>query len=321
MLLIVPLVRADSYVLPGSTAVGKYNNIGVLGEVMLDINVTVINVAPFPKFVVVNPRYSFRVYRMGNVEYGDVYRDASGNIVSVAPPDLTRNTLNYFVGFWLMPYETAVVNFKITSNSSYAINPVDYESHCGNVGKITEVEYTNGTFAGGKVYTGDIEPVLCGVIYPQLINSPRIMYVRGMFPILDSYVRVLKYEGTVRFRLTNVPNEGGDFYTFFAVAVPMIFPEADMYGFTPNYTMTYRGYTEEFLPKYLGLDTPRRPEPQPQGTGLTLFQLSPTLLSGPSLNTLEIRPPEDAGLDFPVWVVLMGNSLEIEYRVKWTAGR
>ena len=230
----LPLVGASSYSLPGNTPIGSYNNIGILGEVMMDVNVTVVNTAPFPKFIVVNPRYSFRVYRGQNNEYLYTFREENGKFVHFLPSNIyKKNTLNYFVGFWLMPYEVAKINFILDENSSYVIDVMDYNAQCGEVGKISSLTYSNGTLSEGKIYSGeDIENMFCGVLYPQMINTPMFLSVDSMFPLLDGHVRILGYDGRVKFKLTNIPNEGGDFYVFFAFSIPIIFQKIILIEFS-----------------------------------------------------------------------------------------
>lgn len=323
LLLASSLVSAKTYTLPGSTSDGKpYNNIGILGEVMVDLNVTVVNTAPFPKFVVVNPRYDFRVLRLSGDERMTSYR-ANGTTYHV-PSSLGRTSLNYYIGFWLMPYETVVVNFRIPYNDSYLLQTRDYRSTCGDSSKLTDITYYNGSsnYTGHIGTKDELSPLYCGVIYPQLVNAPKILSVRSMFPIDDGYVRVLNYRGTVTFRLTNVPNRAGVFNTFFAAALPVIFKGAKTYGFTPNYTMTYREYMDEFIWKYRGVTPPERHhvQVQPLPSASNMFQLSSTLLTGVSVGAPVVRPPKEAGLDFPVWIIFMGSSVEISYHVEWSAG-
>ncbi|ASJ08200.1 hypothetical protein A3L11_02740 [Thermococcus siculi] len=322
LLLASSLVSAETYTLPGETPDKKpYNNIGILGEVMVDLNVTIVNTAPFPKFVIVNPRYDFHVLRLSGDEGMSTFR-INGTTYHV-PSRLDRTSLNYYLGFWVMPYETVVVNFRIPYNNSYLLQTTDYKSVCGDTGKITNVTYqvVNGTLQyGGKIEEPeDISILSCGVMYPQLINTPMMISMRSMFPMNDGHIKVLKYEGTVTFRLTNAPNRAGVFNTFFAASIPVIFKEARIYNFTPNYTMTYREYMDEFVWRYKGLEPPKKNEPQPLPGFSNMFQLSDTLLSGVSVGTPEIKPPREAGLDFPVWIVFMGKSVEIKYNVEWTA--
>ncbi|WP_297090377.1 hypothetical protein [Thermococcus sp.] len=316
LLLAASLVSAATYTLPGDT----YNNIGVMGEVMINLNVTMVNTAPFPKFIVVNPRYDFTVYRLDNSE--SVRAFLSGDTVVHNISNVQRTTLNYYTGFWIMPYETVVVNFRITSHYSYIIPTVDYQTVCGDSAKITSVEYNGSSVSGVVQDLDDIGVLSCGVMYPQLINTPKVIYMRSMFPIIDGHIKILRYEGDVTFRLTNVPNDAGIFNTFFAAAIPVIFDGANMTDFTPNYTMTYRDYMEEFIWKYKGLNPPQKTQPQPLPSMPGMFQLSNTLISGVSVGVPELKPPEQAGFDFPVWIIFMGRGVDITYHVSWkTEGR
>ncbi|WP_258083457.1 hypothetical protein [Thermococcus thermotolerans] len=316
LLLASSLVSAATYTLPGDT----YNNIGVMGEVMINLNVTIVNTAPFPKFIVVNPRYDFTVYRLDNSE--SVQAFLLGDTVVHNISNVQRTTLNYYTGFWIMPYETVVVNFRITSHYSYIIPTIDYQTVCGDSAKITSVEYNGSSVSGVVQDLDDIGVLSCGVVYPQLINTPKVIYMRSMFPIIDGHIKILGYEGDVTFRLTNVPNEAGIFNTFFAAAIPVIFNGANMTDFTPNYTMTYRDYMEEFIWKYKGLNPPQKTQPQPLPSMPGMFQLSNSLISGVSVGIPEIKPPEYAGFDFPIWIIFMGKGVDITYHVSWkTEGR
>lgn len=311
LLLASSLVSAVTYQLPGE----EYNNIGIMGEVMINLNVTMVNTAPFPKFIVVNPRYDFTVYRLGNVESMQAFK--IGDTVIHHINDVQKTTLNYYTGFWIMPYETVVVNFQITSHYSYVIPTLDYETVCGDTAKITSVEYNGSSVSGVIEDLDDISILSCGVIYPQLVNTPKVVYLRSMFPIVDGHIKILKYEGDVTFRLTNVPNEAGFFRTFFAASIPVIFDGADLSDFTPNYTMTYREYMEEFVWRYKGLNPPQKTPPQPMPSLPGMFQLSSTLISGPSVGTPEMAPPKDVGFDFPVWIIFTGRGVDITYHVSW----
>ncbi|WP_297519696.1 hypothetical protein [Thermococcus sp.] len=323
LLMMASLASGETYTLPGSTPDGKpYNNIGIVSEVMVDLNVTMVNTAPFPKFVIVNPRYDFKVIRLSGKEGMYSFR-VNGTTYHV-PMNLKKTSLNYFIGFWIMPYETVVVNFRIPYNNSYLITPVDYKSICGD-SKIVALNYTlvNGTlYYNGKIRSSseDIYPMTCGVMYPQLINSPKILFLRELFPLNDGYVKVLHYRGTVTLRLTNAPNEAGVFNTFFAVAVPVVFQGAKMYNFTPNYTMTYDNYMREFLWRYRGVVPPNNTQTLRSSEFDNMFTLTDTLLTGVSVGGPHVIPPKHTGLNYPVWIVFMGHSMEIRYDVEWSAG-
>ncbi|WP_297469711.1 hypothetical protein [Thermococcus sp.] len=314
---------AQDYTLPGSLPGGvSYNNIGLSGQIMVDLNVTLVNTAPYPKYVLVNPRYDFRVLRGNGSEYLYNYRTATGEIRSVVSRGVLSKSVNYLVGFWLAPYETVVVNFKITQNSSYLVPLLDFNSPCGDVGRLTGLTYENGTLVSAVLSNnGDLDKLICGTVYPELINRPIFMSVRSMFPILDRNIKVLKYEGYVDFRITNVPNFNSRdklFHVFFAVAQPIVFLEGKTYDYRPNYTMTYEDYLKKFFFEYSGIGAPNRKNINITEPENNLFKLTDRLLSGVTVgSSVEIKRKPYSGSDFPVWVVFMGDRIDITYRVSW----
>ena len=334
------LASAESYTIPGSyNPTGAYdipyNNIGISELVTIDLNVTLVNTGQYPKFVIVNPRYDFKVYRLDGSE--NMTSMILGGHIYHVPGDMEKISLNYYVGFWIMPYETVLVSFRITDQNPYVVETRDYMSICGN-GKITEVNYTNGEFMGGVIKElPEVSFITCGVMYPQLINSPHVMYLKSMFPLMDSSIKVVKYDGVVRMKLTNVPGnprpcvsgdceEGAfgkkaDFWTLFAVTVPLLFPDGKMYDYTPHYTMTFREYME----KYMSFAKRSTPQPgsqnAPQLSGM--FTLSNRLLTGVTVNPTSTSKPRigmDSEKDLPVWIILMKGEVEITYRVSWRTG-
>ncbi|WP_297535435.1 hypothetical protein [Thermococcus sp.] len=315
---------AETFTLPGTTTVGSYNNIGILGEVMLNLNVTLVNLAPYPKFIVVNPRYDFHVYRLGGIEFNVNNRTSTGEIVGQVSSYTVLHSLNYYIGFWIMPYETVVVNFQITSNASYSVPLRDYQDICGGIGHITSVTYSNGTVSSVNVPipASQINRLTCGVVYPQLLNYPMIMSLRTLFPFIDRYIKVLKYDGTVAFRLTNVPSHYSSekpFAVLFAVSVPVIFQGAKMFDYSPNYTMTYSQYVSQFIWKVRGLTPPSRKVPtEKPNAGSELFKLTNTLLSGVKVGQPALKPREHPQMNFPVWIIFMSDQINITYRVSWT---
>jgi len=339
----VSFAAAETYTIPGNyNPTGAYtipyNNIGISEVVTVDLNVTLVNTAQYPKFVIVNPRYDFKVYRLNGSE--NLTSKILGGQIYHIPGDENKIVLNYYVGFWIMPYETVKVNFRISDQNPYVVKTVDYKSLCGN-GKITQVDYSSNDTVGGVIQElPQISLITCGVMYPQLINSPEVMYLNTMFPLLDSSVKVIKYDGVVRMKLTNVPGnprsclsgyceknalgEKADFWTLFAVTVPLVFADADMYGYTPKYTMTFR----EYMDQYMNFD--RGSKPRPATTGATsapklsgMFTLSNKLLSGVTVATSPKFSPKLSSKsedDLPVWVILMKGEIEISYRVSWRTG-
>ncbi|AHL23389.1 conserved exported protein of unknown function [Thermococcus nautili] len=314
---------AQDYTLPGTLPGGmSYNNIGLLGEIMVDFNVTLVNTAPYPKYVLVNPRYDFRVLRGNGSEYLYNYRTATGELQGAVSRELLSKSVNYLVGFWLAPYETVVVNFRITENSSYLVPLLDFNSPCGDAGRLTKLTYENGTLVSAVLdNNGGLDSLVCGSVYPRLINRPTFLSVRSMFPILDRNVKVLKYEGLVDFRITNVPNFNSKdklFHVFFAVAQPVIFLDGETYDYTPNYTMTYQEYLQRFVWGYSGVNGPAKRAVNVTMPENNLFKLTDTLISGVRVGSpVSVDRKPYNGPDFPVWVVFMGDRIDITYRVSW----
>ncbi len=314
---------AQQYTLPGSLPGGiVYNNIGLSGEIMLNINVTLVNTAPYPKYVLVNPRYDFRVLRGNGSEYFYNYRTSTGALERVVSRELLSKSVNYFVGFWLAPYETVVVNFKITKNSSYYVPLLDFKSACGDIGKLTSLTYENGTLVSAVVNNnGGLDKLICGSIYPQLINKPIFLSIHSMFPILDKNIRVIKYDGFVDFRITNIPNMNSTdkmFHVFFAVVQPVIFLNGKTYDYRPNFTMTYQDYLKKFVWEYSGVGSPQVKPVNSTTPKTNLFKLTDRLLSGIKVSSPHrISPKSYHSPNFPVWVVFMGEKIDITYRISW----
>ncbi|NJF25829.1 hypothetical protein [Thermococcus sp. Bubb.Bath] len=316
---------AEDYSLPG----GDYNNIGLKGELVMWVNVTLVNLAPYPKFVVVNPLYDFQVYRFGGTEaMRGVKNETTGSTVHYLPPDLSKNTLNYRVGFWVYAYETVKVAFRITEARHYTLPLKDYSDDCsGSVG-ISVLRYENGTLVGGKINSvHDLNQPVCGVIYPQLLNSPVVIRLNDILPSMDGYVKMLKYEGSVEFKITDVPDSAGvndtsekEFPLLFAVSEPLLFANATSYEYEPPYSMNYTDYMD-FILKYRGLSMKKESHAIHQTSeGNGLFPLTNSLISGVSVPEVQKTEPTIKPLDFPIWIVYMGpgvNTLEIRYRVKW----
>lgn len=318
-------VVAEEYSLPGSVPGKgglKYNNIGLLGEILVNLNVTLVNTAPYPKYVVVNPRYDFEVFREDGGEYQHNYRTPSGEIVGVVSRKLLSKSVNYLMGFWIAPRETVVVNFKITSNASYVVSLIDYTDSCGGVGKINHLSYdNNGSLGSLIVNKGDLQYLVCDSVYPPLINKPIFLDFKAMFPLSDKDIEVLGYEGNVTFRITNVPNYYNKdklFSVFFAVAQPVIFLGAETYNYSPNYTMTYHQYISEFVWKYRGVELPERKNVSVSLPENSLFKLTDSLISGVKVGALsEVEKKPHTGPDFPVWIIFMGDQVNLTYSVSW----
>ena len=318
LLLLAGNALAFSYTLPGTDPTESYkhhNNIGIRGELMIDLNVTIINTAPFPKFVMVNPRYDFKVYRRNNGEYVYGVRNTSGTTVHYVG-NFSANTLNYHLGFWIRPYETVVVNFRITNKTSYLLPMSNYNTLCGG-GQITDLTFTNGSVTKGKVSVNDkLSNPICDVMYPQIINRPEVVDITSLLPLIDGYVKILKYSGTVTFRLINVPDENDEFWSVFAVSIPAIFTGASHYDFEPNYTMTYNEYMDKFVEEYRGVKIEKR-APETLQSSNNLFSLTGNLLTGvPAAAPLPVKKNSTL-MDYPIWIIWLGKSLDIKYNVSW----
>ncbi|AEH24715.1 hypothetical protein [Pyrococcus yayanosii] len=318
-------VLGGTYNLPSHP---DYNNIGLHSELYLTLNVTLVNTGPFPKFVLVNPRYDFVVHRgyPGNESYKSFL---VGDTVYYSLGNSWANTLNYYIGFWIHPHEVVVVEFRIIESNPLVIDLKDYVSLCGEY-KITEVTLENGNVTGHVNTKDDLgNGPFCDVIYPQLLNTPKFIDPTILFPIRDPSIKILNYWGTVGFRVENVPGQYGNFRTLFAIAPPVLFKDAEHYAFTPNYTMTYREYVNDFLPEYLGI------EPMKEGVSLNvtpdlvLYELTDSLITLGKIKATLIQGGEMEPIDFPIWIVWLGADMnigcrklefEISYRFRWEIG-
>ena len=320
------LAESDSYTLPGE----NYNNIGLKGQLIMSINVTLINLAPYPKFIVVNPFYDFKVYRKDNGEWMVGYlNESSGEMFYNLSRESLENTLNYRVGFWIYPYETVKVQFSITEAHKYYLPLKDYSESCPNSVGFYILNYENGTLTGGKIHAYEnLNYPICGVIYPQLLNYPLVIRFNEILPSMDGYIKMLKYEGIVNFKITDVPDSADnnsssniDFPLFFAVSQPVIFYNSTSTEYLPPYSMKYSDYLG-FILKYRGI-APETKDSNTQQTrkgGEGLFKLTNSLISGPTIKRTSPTSPTIEPLDFPIWVIYMGkdvNTLEISYRVEW----
>ena len=316
---------SETHTLPG----GNYNNIGLRGQLIMSVNVTLVNLAPYPKFIVINPRYDFKVYRQDNGEWlvGHL-NETSGEMVYTPSPKTLRNTLNYRLGFWVYPYETVKVEFSITSEHRYYLPLRDYRDSCPEDVGLYVLEYENGSLVGGRMHSFEnLNSPVCGVAYPQLLNYPLAIRFNEVLPSMDGYIKMLKYEGVVRFKITDVPDSADDnstskveFPLFFAVSQPVIFHNATASDFQPNYSMKYSDYFD-FILGYRGLKATEDSSQKPQKDASDgLFKLTNSLISGTTIKKPELKEPVVEPLDFPIWIVYMGkdvNTLEISYRVKW----
>ena len=246
----------------------------VSASAMVDLNVTLVNVGPFYKFVSINPDYEYTLLR----------NDSEIKIVNNP-------------GFWIAPYETLKVNVKINETLS--------------TGAISGVEGSN---------------LFYRPIYPRLILYPQKYYAVDTFFISDGYVRIVKYSGTVKVTVENPSPENSK---YIAIGLPILFEGAEMSDFTPEYTMKYSEYVDTVLSqyaqyvKYMSEYLDRSSE----DTSNTLSELSSRIVvsSGTDLLSRSKEEPELVEIpkkpklkfDYPVWIVFLGDKLEITYDVKW----
>jgi len=297
------IVVSQSYQIPGK----NYNNIGIEGKLLVDINMTLYNSGPFPKFVIVNPRYSVYIYKNGTFHL--VIKSISQGLYYVE--NVSKYSMNYRIGFWIMPYEILKVRFQIEKTYPFYINVSNYVDLCDSKDQITYLEYNNGSLSGKISSSNDIGAPICGVLYPQLINRPMIINFNRLLPLADKYVKMVNYTGRITLILENVPNDNDAFASYFAVAVPLVFKNAKMYKFVPNYTMTFNQY-RSFIENYTGI---KERKEVPSST-VKLFALTSKLISS-SLQT-KVPPTINYYQDFPIWIVdLMGHSVQLQYMVKW----
>jgi len=246
----------------------------VSASATVDLNVTLVNVGPFYKFVSINPDYEYTLLR----------NDSEIKIVNNP-------------GFWIAPYETLQVNVKINETLS--------------TGTISGVEGSN---------------LFYSPIYPRLILYPQKYYAVDTFFISDGYVRIVKYSGTVKVTVENPSPENSK---YIAIGLPILFEGAEMSDFTPEYTMKYSEYVDTVLSqyaqyvKYMSEYLDRSSE----DTSNTLSELSSRIVvsSGTDLLSRSKEEPELVEIpkkpklkfDYPVWIVFLGDKLEITYDVKW----
>lgn len=148
-LIIFSMIMASSYYSP----VGAASSVSSV--LTLNLNVTVVNTAPFPKFLVLNPSYVVTVYRLNNNE---------------TTPELVSNPklqLNGNPGIWLMPYETVVINLVSVHTQTYSLPQVS---------------------CGGE---GDGSNLACGSVVPPFVNSPYSLSLREQSSL--SLMGTLKY--------------------------------------------------------------------------------------------------------------------------------
>jgi len=250
----------------------------VSASATVDLNVTLVNAGPFYKFVLINPNYEYTLLR----------------------EDSEIETVNN-LGFWIAPYETLQVNVRINETLSTR--------------SISGVEGSNPFY---------------NPIYPQLILYPQRYYAVDTFFISDSYVKVVKYSGKVEVTINNPSPETSK---YIAIGLPILFEGAEISGFTPEYTMKYSEYVDtilsqysqyvrEYIPKYLDRSSKSNTDALSELSSRIVVSSGTDLLSrsreeSELLINNRISKTQELKFDYPVWIVFLGDKLEITYDVKW----
>ncbi|WP_156471164.1 hypothetical protein [Thermococcus peptonophilus] len=246
----------------------------------LNLNVTVVNTAPFPKFLVLNPSYVITVYRLNDNE-------TTSELVSNP-----RLQLNGNPGIWLMPYEKVVINLVSVRTQTYSLPQVS---------------------CGGE---GDGSNLACGSVVPPLVNSPYSLSARSIFPVLDGYIKILGYGGKITFVVTPTDNSP----TFFAVTLPVVFSDGEISDMDPSPTMTYDEYKDMLYEYSGFQRKIRGPVQVMNTSSnlfqLTPKLLTGVQISVP---TVDFETSMDYELPVWI-VYSTGGSIEISYNVKWSVG-
>ena len=317
LLLLSSFVSAGVYTIPDPN--GKYNNIGIQAYVLMDLNITLINRGPFDKFILVNPAYNYTIMR----NRGDSMEiiGSSGSTIYL-DLNLERNMLNYYIGFWVKPYETVKINVKAVEAWPVNLTSEDYKNLADVAYSNRSAGYINGTPVWSGVIESPEESIFYESVVPQMIVYPQKYYTLNKIIHVDGFIDVLRYEGKVTLVLKNVPNdEGNVFMTYFAVGMPVIFEGAETYDFTPDYTMMFSEYMKDFLPSYTNKESSKKEiETKTPTSKFNMYSLTNKLLTGEDIKkeNPDMKKVQKPSFDFPVWIIwLGGDKIEISYRVKW----
>ncbi|ASJ16654.1 hypothetical protein A3L04_06015 [Thermococcus chitonophagus] len=304
LLLVVSIVTKPSM---GGFEPIKRNNIYLTGLVEVELNVTLVNTGDVPRYIIVNPRYQFEVLRKNESEF--LYHTSSGDSIVGTPG---QTLLNYVPGFWIYPHEVLRVRFFINETDAFPIDLKNYyQPQCTGYG------YIEGDVLKIKIpptiYTGPI----CNVMYPQLLNFPHYLDPKALFDIKAFDVVVYNYQGIVKFKVThnttlNIPTR-----VVFAIAPPLLFPGAKVYGYSPAPTMNYTGYIEYLQETFWSTGEINQPSSIDIQNELVIYDISQDLLTSKvKINTAKTV---NTKIDYPVWVVWLGDgsSIEISYKFKW----
>ncbi|AFK22681.1 hypothetical protein [Pyrococcus sp. ST04] len=290
------------------------NNMYLTALISLEINFTLINTGDEPKFIIVNPRYQFEVIREDKSE---VLHHISGDTGYIGSPNL--NILNSRIGFWIYPNEVLKVKFFIDTPTKFPIKLRDYTTLpcAGQVRVISGtpmIDIPYGTLDNGP---------FCDILYPQLINSPIFLKPETFFQYREKNIVLYSYEGLVKLNITH--DKGIENVTlgrdWFAVAIPIFFPNAKMYDFYPEPTMNYSDYISYIRGTFWNMIPHETPIEKEISEDIVLYDITDSLLS----TNFEAKKEENVKfekIDYPIWIIWLGdkNSIEIEYKFKWSRG-
>ncbi|AEC52183.1 hypothetical protein PNA2_1268 [Pyrococcus sp. NA2] len=296
-------------IMPASSQESR-NNIYLTGIVNLELNMTLVNTGDTPKFILINPRYQFQVIRENLSEWSNTIEP--DQIYINAP---RKNILNYRVGFWIYPHETVKVRLIINESYPLIVSFRDFKSQ-GCTGEI----YVKNGKAFINVPQDYIMPV-CEVIFPQLLNYPKYIAPEGAFS-WDPSIVLYKYEGIVQFKIIhNSTCEQQIFRDVFAVAPPLLFPNAKVYDFTPHPTMSYLEYIKYLKLTYSPSNLENMNKKFNIDTDTVLYDMKLGLMST-KVKTPTIESVKLKKVDYPIWIIWLGDgsSVEIKYKFMWVRG-
>ncbi|MFA4647141.1 hypothetical protein P8X24_07815 [Pyrococcus kukulkanii] len=288
--------------------VTENNNIYLTGTVELELNVTLVNLDDAPKYIMVNPRYQFEVIRENRTEF--LHHNSTGASIIGNP---AKTLLNYRPGFWIYPHEVLKIRFFINEVDKIPVPLYDYyQPQC------TGYAYVEDHDLRINVPVGFYATPFCDVLYPQLLNNPIYLYPEALFNVKDFNVIMYSYEGTVKFKITHNTTLDLPTRDVFAVAPPILFPNAEIYGYSPSPTMDYSEYLE-YVKSFWKLKAPKTLSPPSNSKGETvLYDITNDLLTS-KFEISRVKDVKPVKIEYPIWIVWLGDNstLEITYKFKW----
>ncbi|MFA4701082.1 hypothetical protein [Pyrococcus kukulkanii] len=284
------------------------NNIYLTGTVEMELNVTLVNLGDTPKYIMVNPRYQFEVIRENRTEF--LYHNSTGATIIGNP---TKTLLNYRPGFWIYPHEVLKVRFFINEIDKIPIPLYDYyQPYC------TGYAYIEGDKLRINVPVGFYTVPICDVLYPQLLNRPIYLYPEALFNVKDFSVVMHGYKGIVKFKIVHNSTLGLPIRDVFAVAPPILFPNARIYGYFPSPTMSYSEYLD-YVKGFWKLNIPKILLPTKNLTDeIVLYGLTDDLLTS-KFEIPRVKNVKQINVEYPIWIIWLGDNstFEITYKFEW----